>query len=247
MVAAFGPNRNTVQAAHSTLPYRRSKSPVCIKIVFLEYMNTQIFLQLGMSLAYGFIIGFEREYQSKAAGLRTITLITVGSTLFTILSANVNGPSDDRIAAQIVTGIGFIGAGVIFKDKFAISGLTTAASIWIASAVGMAIGFNHFLIATVTLVFAMVTLAAFEKVQEWIDAFHQVKIYRIVFHLEFYASERVTMETKMKELRVTGKVKKIVREADDVTFYYMVSGSEEQLDLLADYLICSGKVKSFDE
>src|ERR1043165_3606108 len=210
-------------------------------------MNLDIFLQLGLSLLYSFMIGFEREYRSKAAGLRTITLITVGSTLFTILSIRSGGASDDRIAAQIVTGIGFIGAGVIFKDNFAISGLTTAASIWIAAALGMAIGFEQYLIATVTLVLAIITLAFFEKIQDWIDAFHQVKIYKIIFHRDVYAAERTLMETKLKELTTDFKVKKIIREGEDVVFYYSISGSEEELDRFSDYLICSAKVKAFDE
>lgn len=102
------------------------------------------------ALIAGMILGFERELKDKAAGLRTITLICLGCTLFTILSYKIGaGSSEDatRIASYVVSGIGFLGAGVIFKDAFSISGLTTASIIWLAAAVGMSIGFGQFSIA----------------------------------------------------------------------------------------------------
>ena len=211
-------------------------------------MNNEVFLQLGLSLLFGAIIGFEREYRSKAAGFRTITLITLGSTLFTILSINTASHlSDDRIAAQIVTGIGFIGAGVIFKDGFAVSGLTTAASIWIAAAVGLALGFGSYAIASFTLLLTMIILALFEKVQDLIDSFHQVKTYRIVFHHNDYLTERSLLEERLSTLKLNFKVKRNVRTDQDVIFYYNVAGSQTELDRLNDYLVTASKVKSFDE
>lgn len=211
-------------------------------------MSNEVFIQLAMALLFGAIIGFEREYRSKAAGFRTITLITLGSTLFTILSLNVGkGLSDDRIASQIVTGIGFIGAGVIFKDGFAVSGLTTAASIWIAAAIGMAIGFGNYSVAAFTLLLAMITLAVFEKVQDWIDSIHQQKTYRIVFNQHDYVAEKVLMEEQLKSLKVNFKVKKNVRLAQEVIFYYSVAGRQNKLDRFNDYLVSASKVKSFDE
>lgn len=211
-------------------------------------MSNEVFIQLAMALLFGAIIGFEREYRSKAAGFRTITLITLGSTLFTILSLNVGkGLSDDRIASQIVTGIGFIGAGVIFKDGFAVSGLTTAASIWIAAAIGMAIGFGNYSVAAFTLLLAMITLAVFEKVQDWIDSIHQQKTYRIVFNQHDYVAEKVLMEEQLKSLKVNFKVKKNVRLAQEVIFYYSVAGRQNKLDRFNDYLVSASKVKSFEE
>ncbi len=211
-------------------------------------MSNEVFLQLGLSLLFGAIIGFEREYHSKAAGFRTITLITLGSTLFTILSLNITtGLSDDRIAAQIVTGIGFIGAGVIFKDGLAVSGITTAASIWIAAAVGMAIGFGNYGIASFTMLLTMVTLALFEKVQDLIDSFHQVKTYRIVFHRDDYLEERERTEEQIKTLKLKFKLKKNLRSEHEVISFYKVAGRQTQLNLFNDYLISASKVKSYDE
>ena len=94
-------------------------------------------ISIAVSILCGSIIGFEREYSNKSAGFRTLILICLGSTIFTIVSKHGSG-SDDRIAANIITGIGFIGAGVIFKDKLSVLGLTTAAVIWTTAGIGMA-------------------------------------------------------------------------------------------------------------
>lgn len=105
-------------------------------------------LKALLAIIAGIILGLEREMKDKAAGLKTITIICLGATLFAIISykVGVNGDST-AIAAYIVSGVGFIGAGAIFKDGFSISGLTTAGIIWLAAAVGTAIGFGEFYLA----------------------------------------------------------------------------------------------------
>src|SRR4051812_44817227 len=96
---------------------------------------TEDAIKLLASLLAGVIIGTEREYKTKAAGFRTVILITVGSTLFTMISGFMGGEKDPaRIASNIITGIGFIGAGAIFKEGVFVKGLTTAAVIWISAA-----------------------------------------------------------------------------------------------------------------
>lgn len=105
-----------------------------------------------LSLILGLLLGLERELKDKAAGLRTITIISLGSTLFTIMSYKlgiVTTGETTRIASYVVSGIGFLGAGVIFKDGISINGLTTASIIWIAAAIGMSVGFGHFATAIV--------------------------------------------------------------------------------------------------
>ena len=103
---------------------------------------------LLVALLIGAFVGAEREYRSKAAGFRTLILICVGSSLFTLLSLRLGSPnSHDRIASNIITGIGFIGAGVIFRDGVNIAGLTTATSIWVTAALGMAAGAGEFVLA----------------------------------------------------------------------------------------------------
>ncbi|HSH66426.1 MAG TPA: MgtC/SapB family protein [Bacteroidia bacterium] len=100
-------------------------------------------IQLLIAILIGGIIGIEREYSNKSAGFRTMILICVGATLFTILSEKISTTNDDRIAANIITGIGFIGAGVVFKEGFTVTGLTTAASIWVTAALGSASAGSH--------------------------------------------------------------------------------------------------------
>lgn len=108
------------------------------------------------AIVAGLILGFEREMKDKSAGLKTITVICLGSTLFSILSYKVAGNGDPaRIASYIVSGIGFLGAGVIFRQGFNVRGLTTAGIIWIAAAIGMAIGFGQIYLAFVFLLTAL--------------------------------------------------------------------------------------------
>jgi len=116
-----------------------------------------------LALAAGVILGSEREFKDKAAGLRTITVICLGSALFAIISYKVGGADHEttRIASYIVAGVGFIGAGVIFKDGPNVSGLTTAGIIWVAAAVGTAIGFGEFyLAATFTVASLLIVISS---------------------------------------------------------------------------------------
>lgn len=112
--------------------------------------------QVFLALLIGGLVGIQREKIGKAAGIRTYALVTGGSALFTLL-AIITFPADSaRILAQIIVGIGFLGAGAILHKDDKISGLTTAAGLWIMAAVGMAIGLNQYLIAL--LVSALVVL-----------------------------------------------------------------------------------------
>ncbi|HEX6671507.1 MAG TPA: MgtC/SapB family protein [Nitrososphaeraceae archaeon] len=125
--------------------------------------NWQIGLQLEflidiiIALAAGFVIGAERESRGKPAGISTNSLVIGGSMLFTYLSAAVDPNSTSRIAAQVVSGIGFLGAGMILKGEIdkKITNLTTAASVWYSAAIGMAIGFNFYIIALAAVIFAV--------------------------------------------------------------------------------------------
>ncbi|HEX5185293.1 MAG TPA: MgtC/SapB family protein [Nitrososphaeraceae archaeon] len=125
--------------------------------------NWQVGLQLDFlidilfALAAGFIIGAERESRGKPAGISTNSLVIGGAMLFTYLSAAVDPNSTSRIAAQVVSGIGFLGAGMILKGEIdkKITNLTTAASVWFSAAIGMAIGFNFYLIALAAVIFAV--------------------------------------------------------------------------------------------
>lgn len=116
--------------------------------------------RLLVSIALGALIGFEREVRRSPAGLRTIALVTAGATLFTLVSLSFTGMEADvsRVVAQIVIGIGFIGGGVIWKFKDSVHGLTTAASLWVAAAIGIIVGLGEYVFAILTTIIIMVVL-----------------------------------------------------------------------------------------
>lgn len=117
----------------------------------------QLIIDVFLSFLAGFVIGAERESRGKDAGISTHTMVIIGSMLFTYMSSLVDPASESRIAAQIVSGIGFLGAGLIVKDGANVKNLTTAASIWVAGAIGMAFGFNYHAIGIiVTLVVTII-------------------------------------------------------------------------------------------
>jgi putative Mg2+ transporter-C (MgtC) family protein len=131
----------------------------------------QVIARLGVAAGLGGAIGLERELDEKAAGLRTHMLVAVGSALFTIAGAYgfTDFPNRNidptRVAAQIVTGIGFLGAGLIFRQGFTIRGLTTAASLWLVAAIGMAAGAGYWKGAVIASVIALISLRPLEQVK----------------------------------------------------------------------------------
>ena len=140
-------------------------------ISFLE-----ILLRLGLALILGAIIGLERESTEHTAGMRTQALVALGSALFTIISAfgftSFLGATHiqidpTRIASYIVAGIGFLGAGSIFRDQNRVRGLTTAASVWLVAAVGMACGAGFLLVAVTATIMALIILIFLRSVEQF--------------------------------------------------------------------------------
>jgi putative Mg2+ transporter-C (MgtC) family protein len=124
---------------------------------FIGQSEQRLILDLILSLVAGIVIGAERELRGKPAGISTHTMVIVGAMLFTFLSAEVDPASKSRIAAQVVSGIGFLGAGLIIKEGSNVVNLTTAASLWVSGAIGMALGFDYHMIAIlVTLAVAFI-------------------------------------------------------------------------------------------
>lgn len=126
-----------------------SMSPELIGPTEYEFL-----IALLLALVCGLLIGGERELKGKPAGLRTQTLVVSASMLFAFLSHSILGGDPTRIAAQIVTGVGFLGAGLILRgDGNKIDNVTTAASIWFAASVGMSLGFGYYFIAVVAAIY----------------------------------------------------------------------------------------------
>lgn len=142
---------------------------------------TENILKLGMAILIGGLLGAEREFRDKAAGFRTLILITVGSTLFTIFSLMMDpGNTQTRIAANVVTGIGFLGAGAIIREHGRVGGLTTAATIWLSAALGMGIGAGELIFVSVSTLAVIVVLLIFPRLELWIDHIRESRSYRIV-------------------------------------------------------------------
>jgi putative Mg2+ transporter-C (MgtC) family protein len=127
-------------------------------------------LRLTVGLVLGAIVGVERELRSQPAGFRTHSVVALGSAIFTVVSAYAfAGPGSDptRIAAQIVTGIGFIGAGTILQSRGHIRGLTTAASLWAVAAIGMAAGAALYGVAVVATALMLIVLLILDRVEDY--------------------------------------------------------------------------------
>ncbi len=122
-------------------------------------------------------MGLEREYYGKSAGVRTYALVSIGSALFTLLSLYGFGSnSTDRVAANIVVGIGFLGAGLIIHNgTMHVRGLTTAAGLWVASAIGMAFGVGWFSVGIVTSMLTLVILNLFGRVRYTVEHHHGIQ------------------------------------------------------------------------
>lgn len=135
--------------------------------------------QLLLALLMGGLIGAEREYRTKAAGFRTMIMICVGATLFTMVSTRITG-SGDRIAANIVQGIGFLGAGIIFKESNRVKGLTTAATVWAVSALGMCVGSGLYDIALIGFAIVLGSLLFLSGFSARIARLNQTREYKIV-------------------------------------------------------------------
>lgn len=127
-----------------------------MEIVHLLFgpLEAQFAIGLGLSILIGYVIGAEREMRNKDAGISTHILVIAGAALFTLMSNIVDPLSTSRIASQIVVGIGFLGAGLILKEGSDVKNLTTAASVWFAGAIGMAIGYQFYAMAIVAGVIA---------------------------------------------------------------------------------------------
>lgn len=144
----------------------------------------EILIRLCLAVAVGGVIGAEREYRDKSAGFRTIILITLGSALFTILSESMPDAATSRVTANIVTGIGFLGAGAIMRDGGRVGGLTTAATIWLSAALGMGVGAGQLHVIGMTLGITLIVLVVFPLLERWIDRKRETRLYKMVLSTE---------------------------------------------------------------
>jgi putative Mg2+ transporter-C (MgtC) family protein len=171
-------------------------------------VEEQDITKLIVSSVIGAAIGLEREYKGKTAGFKTLMFICLGSTLFTIFSIKLGTDSShDRIAANIITGIGFLGAGAIFRDREnMITGLTTATIIWVLAALGMGVGVGEYLFAITSAILILLLLVSVPLLEKLIDGNHEVRPITIsVASTQKFDEIRDQMQSsglKMKKIRL---------------------------------------------
>ena len=149
-------------------------------ILFSNYL-----VRIGCAFLMGALIGIERQYRQRNAGLRTNILVSVGAAAFTVLSCDMTLGNGDpsRIAAQIVSGIGFLGGGLILKDGFNVRGLNTAATIWCSAACGTLSGVGLYAEAAVLVAFVLITHCLFRPLCSWIER-KRSGVFQYVVHAE---------------------------------------------------------------
>jgi putative Mg2+ transporter-C (MgtC) family protein len=169
-----------------------------------------IVFRFGVSFLLSFLVGLEREWNSQPAGLRTHVLISVGATMFMLLSIRIPHMFDGkfssdpaRIAAQIVTGIGFLGAGAIIKIGINVKGLTTAANVWVVSAIGMAVGAGYYIPAFIITVITLITLTILNLMEKALIKGRQLKNLYLKFESTRFYLDQVTQVLEQFEMKIT--------------------------------------------
>ncbi|MGB0386945.1 MAG: MgtC/SapB family protein [Ardenticatenaceae bacterium] len=201
-------------------------------------------LKLLLAVLIGGLIGAEREFRDRAAGFRTLILICVGATMFTTSSLTLGGDEDPvRIAAAIVSGIGFLGAGAILRDGGRITGLTTAATIWLTAALGMAIGGGLYLFAGLAAAIVLLVLSLFPRIEEFIDNVQAVRTYQVVCSIKH--NKFSELEEQFRECNLKIKSHKQMKRGDEMIAVWDVSGSHHKHDLIMQKLFADPEVKEF--
>ncbi len=201
-------------------------------------------LTLLLAVLLGALIGLEREFRDKTAGFRTVILICLGAALFTMVSLSFAPKSDPaRIAAQIVTGVGFLGAGAILRDGPRIVGLTTAAIVWLAAAIGMATGSGNFLLAAIATGLVTLVLWLFPKIEHWMDTLREVHSYEITGD----ENERLiqSLETLISSTSLRVLQKRWSKENSEITLHCTVLGKPGAQQRLIAELLSNPCVKRF--
>lgn len=193
-------------------------------------------IKIALSVVCGSIIGFEREYKNKSAGLRTMILICLGATIFTMVSQKAGGASDDRIAANIITGIGFIGAGAIFRDGLSVTGLTTASVIWIVASLGMMIGLGEFTLSIILTGVIIGILSLFSFLERVMDFFYTRKIFNVTFKDDCMEALN-ELENLIKAHGLGYKRIKLTKHGSKMHLVLEVAGGKKRLDLFNEKLV----------
>lgn len=207
----------------------------------MELYNEEIQKVLIAALL-GAVIGLEREWSGKPAGLRTIVLVSAGAALFTMISYQITAldvfeeTDISRIASNIVTGIGFLGAGIIFQGRNNVHGLTTAATVWIGAAIGMAAGIGNYNLAVATTVIVLAVLVLLHKAEFLLLRFMKTMTYKVRFQ-ETEQKKDVSYEDYFNEKGYKLKATKYDKYEGAVIVYWTVNASQKKHEIAVDKLL----------
>lgn len=195
----------------------------------------EVIARLLLALACSAVIGYERESAQKAAGFRTHILVGVGAAIFTIVSIiGFEGGDESRVAAQIVTGVGFLGAGAIFKEGATVRGLTTAAGLWVVAAVGMAAGSGSYTVAITGTVIVVAVLILFYRA----DAILARRKQKVSYQVEVTLDDTKRLDGVLKFAgRIDDSVEQVAfRRTGDKTGVLIIGVREEKAEMVAEML-----------
>lgn len=207
-------------------------------------MDNEIIIQFLLAVLWGGIIGAEREYRSKSAGFRTMIMISLGACFFTIISKIIGAPNNaDRIASNIVSGIGFLGAGVIFRGENRINGITTAATIWVVAAIGMGIGAGYYFAAACSTVFIILILALLPYLERYIDNLNQAKKYSVLLVYQKDSIEKI--ETVFTTFKVNYRLIRTNKTEDKINLEWDIQAHKKLHVKIAQVLMANPDILEF--
>jgi putative Mg2+ transporter-C (MgtC) family protein len=207
----------------------------------LEFsIATNDLIKIGIAVLCGAILGLERQYKNKTAGFRTIILICLGSTIFTMVSQRAG----QGVNINLVTGVGFIGAGVIFKDNISVNGLTTAAVIWVAAAIGMATGSGNYMLALISTVLTLLVLILFHIFEDYLDKVHHEKLLRVVFSSSNY-NDLLVLEEIIHKHQLKLQRRLVDKKDGCLQAAIFVTGHKKNIARLDEKLLNMPEIKSF--
>jgi len=201
-------------------------------------------LKLLLAVVVGGLIGAEREFRGKAAGLRTNIFICLGATFLTMISLKLGGPQDPvRVAANIVTGVGFLGAGTIMRGEGRVVGLTTAATIWLAAALGMGIGGGYFGLVAIATAMVLFVLVVFPRVEAWMDQLSDMRTYEVILPIRLDLVPELEGIIRASGLALRGSSRS--KAASEMLCIWQVSGSSAAHGVFTDALLAHPAVRRF--
>jgi putative Mg2+ transporter-C (MgtC) family protein len=205
----------------------------------------EILLRFLLAALWGGIVGAERQYRSKSAGFRTMIMISMGACFFTMMSMLIGAPaSHDRIASNIVTGIGFLGAGVIFRGENRINGITTAATIWAVAAVGMGIGSGFYFASSCASILIFLILAVLPYLESYIELLNVARTYAIT--VPYSENLSAHYEKNFKNNGIKYRLVKHIKDNDVLLLVWETQGHAKNHDTFIAKMLADDSLNKFE-